>query len=172
MKEYNESSNDLFEIGLYKCTDYNDCKSGYFKKKCEELKAENENLKQKLSTCMVQKEFYFRQLNYVQKDAAKIKKGVRMKEPRYYLQKHYLRNDEIHDLHCHRFLNSKETVELLNSLEEDRRFLKELKIEYKRVNNILNDFMDITNRLQADSKDDAAQMIARDMLIMMGVDLG
>lgn len=90
---------------------------------------------------------------------------------RYYLHKHYLRNDEIHDLTCHRFLNSKETVELLNDLDKDRQFLKELKIEYKRVSGILDDFMDITNKLQANPNDATSQMIARDMLLMMGIDL-
>lgn len=94
-----------------------------------------------------------------------------MKEPRYYLRKHYLRNDEIHDRTCHRFLNSKETVELLNKLEEDRQFLKELKVEYKRVYRILDDFMKITNQLQANPDDETLQLQARDMLTLMNVDV-
>ena len=90
---------------------------------------------------------------------------------RYYAEKHLLRNDEIHDWICHKFLNTDETVELLNQLEKDRQFLKELKIEYKRINNILNDFMEITNRLQANPNDDSLQSVARDMLIMMGEEI-
>ena len=90
---------------------------------------------------------------------------------RYFARKHLIRNDEIHDRTCHKFLNTDETVELLNRLEKDRQFLKELKIEYKRVNNILKDFMRITNRLQANPNDAVSQEIARDMLIMMGEEL-
>ena len=94
-----------------------------------------------------------------------------MIEKRYFAEKHLLRNDEIHDRICHRFLNTDETVELLNQLEKDRQFLKELEIEYKRVNNVLNDFMGITNRLQANPNDDSLQSMARDMLFMMGEEI-
>jgi hypothetical protein len=91
-----------------------------------------------------------------------------MIENRYFKEKHFLRNDKIHDWTCHKSLNTDETVELLNRLEKDRQFLKELKIEYKRVSRILDDFMDITNKLQANPDDATSQMIARDMLMMMG----
>lgn len=91
-----------------------------------------------------------------------------MIENRYFKERHLLRNDKIHDWTCHQSLNTDETVELLNRLEKDRQFLKELKIEYKRINNILNDFMEITNRLQANPDDDSLRSMARDMLIMMG----
>ena len=94
-----------------------------------------------------------------------------MTEKRYYAHKHLLRNDKIHDITCHQFLNTDETVELLNRLEKDRQLLKELKIEYKRISNVLNDFMEITNRLQANSNDDSLQSMARDMLIMMGEEI-
>lgn len=94
-----------------------------------------------------------------------------MTEKRYFAEKHLLRNDEIHDIVCHKFLNTDETVELLNQLEKDRQLLKGLKFEYKRVNNILNDFMRITNRLQANPNDDSLQSMARDMLIMMGEEI-
>lgn len=91
-----------------------------------------------------------------------------MKYPRYSKHRRFLRNDTIHDKYCYRFLNTDEVVDLLNRLEDDRQFLKELKIEYKRVNNVLEDFMTVTNRLQANPNDTKAQMMARDMLIMMG----
>lgn len=91
-----------------------------------------------------------------------------MTEKRYFPHKRWLRNDEIHDRTCHKFMNTDEVVNRLNNLEKDRQLLKELKIEYKRVNNILNDFIRITNRLQANPDDDSLQNIARDMLIMMG----
>ena len=91
-----------------------------------------------------------------------------MKYPRYFKHRRFLRNDTIHDWPCHKFLNIDEVVEKLNHLEYDRQFLKELKVEYKRVNNILEDFMLITNRLQANPNDTTLQSMARDMLIMMG----
>ena len=91
-----------------------------------------------------------------------------MKTSRYYKHRRFLRNDTIHDKYCYKFLNIDEVVDLLNRLEDDRQFLKELKIEYKRVNNILEDFMTVTNRLQANPNDTTSQSIARDMLIMMG----
>ena len=94
-----------------------------------------------------------------------------MTDRRYYRKKHYFRDDEVHDLICNRFLDINEVVELLNRLEKDRQFLKELKVEYKRVSRILDDFMNIANRLQANPNDEVTQMIARDMLLMMGVDL-
>lgn len=94
-----------------------------------------------------------------------------MTKKRYFAAKHLLRNDEIHDIVCHRFLSTNETVELLNRLEKDRQLLKELKIEYKRINHILNDFMMITNKLQANPNDDSLQSMARDMLIMMGEEI-
>ena len=91
-----------------------------------------------------------------------------MKQNRYFVHKHLFRSDTVHDLFCHRDLNSDETEKLLNKLENDRKFLKELKVEYKRINNILEDFMMITNRLQANPNDTQSQSMARDMLIMMG----
>ena len=90
---------------------------------------------------------------------------------RYFIHKHYFRNDEIHDNICNRFLNTKEIIELLNELENDRKMLKDLKVAYRRINNVLNDFLEITNRLQADPKNSTLHMMARDMLLMMGVEL-
>ena len=91
-----------------------------------------------------------------------------MKTSRYYKHRRFLRNDTVPDWSCHKFLNIDEVVDLLNRLEDDRQFLKELKVEYKRVNNILEDFMTVTNRLQANPNDTTLQSMARDMLIMMG----
>ena len=94
-----------------------------------------------------------------------------IKKQRYFVRKHCFRNDEIHDNICNHFLNTKETVELLNELENDKKMLKDLKVEYRRINNILNDFLEITNRLQADPNNSTSLMMARDMLLMMGVEL-
>ena len=43
-----------------------------------------------------------------------------IKKQRYFVRKHCFRNDEIHDNICNHFLNTKETVELLNELENDK----------------------------------------------------
>jgi len=91
-----------------------------------------------------------------------------MNYDRYSKERHLLKNDTVHDRICHKNLDMDKVVDLLNRLERDRKFLKELKTEYKRVSRILDDFMEIANKMQANPKDDSARMIARDMLIMMG----
>ena len=91
-----------------------------------------------------------------------------MNYDRYSKERHLLRNDTVHDRICHRNLDMDKVVDLLNRLEKDRKFLKELKTEYKRVSRILDDFMEITNQLQAGHTDLSLQIQARDMLRMMG----
>ena len=91
-----------------------------------------------------------------------------MNYDRYSKERHLLKNDTVHDRICHKNLDIDKVVDLLNRLEKDRKFLKELKTEYKRINNILEDFMEITNQLQASHPDVALSLQARDMLIMMG----
>ena len=94
-----------------------------------------------------------------------------MNNKRYFVHKHLFRGDEVQDINCGGYLKSDQIERLLNKLEEDRQFLKELKIEYKRISNVLEDFMDITNRLQANPNDTQAQYMSRDMLILMGKDV-
>lgn len=94
-----------------------------------------------------------------------------MREQRYFIRKHLLRNDEIHDRTCDHFMDTEETVRILNRYDKMAHRYEDLEIEYKRVHNLLDDFMDITNRLQANTADTSLQMMARDMLRMMGVEL-
>ena len=89
---------------------------------------------------------------------------------RYHLYKHCLRNDEIYDFYSDCSLTSEEVVKRLNQLNKDKQSFEELIIEYKNISGILDDFIEITNKLQKNPTDIALQNIARDMLMMMGVE--
>lgn len=65
-------------------------------------------------------------------------------------------------------LEPEEIVDLLNEQYEQ---IKELKIENENLNNILEDFMVMLNRLQAEPNNEILQSMAKDMLRMMGKDI-
>lgn len=65
-----------------------------------------------------------------------------------------------------------EMAEEINKLldKQDKR-IKELEKENENLNNVLEDFMVMLNRLQADSNNEMLQSMAKDMLRMMGKDI-
>ena len=65
-------------------------------------------------------------------------------------------------------LNNRQVVDLLN--QKDKR-IKELEKENENQNNILEDFMVMLNKLQANSDNEVLQLMAKDMLRMMGKDI-
>lgn len=65
-------------------------------------------------------------------------------------------------------LRNDEVVELLNELHEEN---EQLKCGNKNLKAILNDFMNICNRLQSNPNDKQTLNVTRDMLQNMGVDL-
>ena len=65
-------------------------------------------------------------------------------------------------------LDSHEIVVLLNELAEEN---EQLKFENKNLKAILNDFINILNRLQSNPTDEQTLGVARDMLQNMGEEL-
>ena len=61
--------------------------------------------------------------------------------------------------------------DMLNRLNEQDERIKELEKENKNQNNILEDFMVMLNRLQAEPHNKSLPLMARDMLRMMGKDI-
>lgn len=64
--------------------------------------------------------------------------------------------------------NWNKVVDKLNKQDER---IKELEKENKNQNNILEDFMVMLNRLQAEPNNKSLQSMAKDMLRMMGKDI-
>lgn len=56
-------------------------------------------------------------------------------------------------------------------LNEQDKSINELKKENENLNNVLEDFMTITNRLQSEPHNKSLPLMARDMLRMMGKDI-
>lgn len=68
-----------------------------------------------------------------------------------------------------------ELARLVNELSEENKQLKDKLSEYEKenenLNNVLEDFMTITNRLQSEPHNKSLPLMARDMLRMMGKDI-
>lgn len=65
-----------------------------------------------------------------------------------------------------------EMAEEINKLlDKQGKRIKELEKENENLNNILEDFMEMLNRLQANPDNEVLQSMAKDMLRMMGKDI-
>ena len=84
---------------------------------------------------------------------------------RFYVHKTpFFRNDEIYDSYGNIYLDMSLIADFFNDFETKR-------VDYENTSRILEDFMSILNRLQANPDDKHLQSIARDMLLMMDVDI-
>lgn len=61
--------------------------------------------------------------------------------------------------------------DIADLLNEQDKTIKELKKENENQNNVLEDFMMVLNRLQANPDNEVLQSMAKDMLRMMGKDI-
>ena len=97
-----------------------------------------------------------------------------MTEKRYILS-HNGKEDGILDKTNDKGYYGFELARLVNKLSEENKQLKDKLSEYEKenenLNNVLEDFMTITNRLQSEPNNKSLQIMARDMLQMMGKDI-
>ena len=63
-------------------------------------------------------------------------------EKRYYLHKHLIRNDEIHDKICHRWLKGKDLEEDMNTLYSKYSYLKKENEQLKSINKYLIELLE------------------------------
>ena len=61
--------------------------------------------------------------------------------------------------------------EIVDLVNEQDKTIKELKKENENLNNVLEDFMGMLNRLQANPDNEVLQSMAKDMLQLMGKDI-
>ena len=64
-----------------------------------------------------------------------------MTEKRYYVNKHFLKQDKVHDRICHRFMSVEETVEHMNMYNSKYKSLKE---ENEELKNTIRHYADIS----------------------------
>ena len=68
-----------------------------------------------------------------------------MTENRYHVNKHFLKQDKVHDRICHRFMSVEETVEHMNMYNSKYKSLKE---ENEGLKNVIRQYEDINKELK------------------------